>query len=125
MILYRSSVADFFVLKPCIRICSLDYTIFSHKSERTFIIFLARRYMTLLRNAYVITTSNVQRAIGDVKSIFCKINKDFCQFIFNFVHKVCVFSFLFTYFTYFEQCSNFVIGKLTPRSIRNRFRLIC
>ena len=24
MILYRSSVADFFVLKPCIRICSLD-----------------------------------------------------------------------------------------------------
>ena len=28
MILYRSSVADFFVLKPCIRICSLDYTFF-------------------------------------------------------------------------------------------------
>ena len=28
MILYRSSVAGFFVLKPCIRICSLDYTFF-------------------------------------------------------------------------------------------------
>ena len=59
--------------------------------------------------------TNVQRAIDDVKSIFCKINEDFCQFKFNFVHKVCVFSFFFTYYTYFEQCSNLVIGKLTPR----------
>ena len=42
--------------------------------------------------------TNFQRAIDDVKSIFCKINKDFCQFKFNFVHKVCVFSFFFTYF---------------------------
>ena len=50
--------------------------------------------------------TNVQRAIGDVKSIFCKINEDCCQLKFNFVHKVCVFSFFFTYFTYFEQCSN-------------------
>ena len=50
--------------------------------------------------------TNVQRAIADVKSIFCKINEDFCQFKFNFVHKVCVFSFFLTYFTYFEQCSN-------------------
>ena len=45
----------------------------------------------------------VQRAIDDVKSIFCKINKDFCEFKFNFDHKVCVFSFLLM-FTYFEQC---------------------
>ena len=43
--------------------------------------------------------TNVQRAIGDVKSIFCKRNEDFCQLKFNFVHKVCVFSFFFTYFT--------------------------
>ena len=56
--------------------------------------------------------TNVHRAIDDVKSIFCKINEDFCQFKVNFVHKVCVFSFFFTYFTYFEQCSNLVIGKL-------------
>ena len=69
--------------------------------------------------------TNVQIAIGDVNNIFCKINEDFCELNFNFVHKVCVFSFLFTCFTYFEQCSNLVIGKLRPRSIRNRFRLIC
>ena len=69
--------------------------------------------------------TNVQRAIGDVKGIFCKINEDFCWLKFNFFHKVCVFSFVFTYFTYFEQFSNLVIGKLTLRSIRNRFRLIC
>ena len=69
--------------------------------------------------------TNVQRAIGDLKSIFCKTNEDFRQLKFNFVDKVCVFSFLLTNFTYFEQCSNLVIGKLTPRSIRNRFRLIC
>ena len=68
---------------------------------------------------------NVQRTIEDVKSIFCKINEDFCQLKFNFVHKVCVFSFFFAYSTYFEQCSILVIGKLTLRSIRNRFRLIC
>ena len=67
--------------------------------------------------------TNVQRAIEDVKSIFCKINEDFCQFKFKFVHKVCVFSFFFAYFTYSGQCSNLVIGKLTLRSIRNRFRL--
>ena len=65
MILYRSSVADVFVLKPCIRICSLD---------------------------------KVQRAIDDAKRIFCKINEDFCQFKFNFVHKVCVFSFFYLYY---------------------------
>ena len=41
--------------------------------------------------------TNVQRAIDDVKSIFCKINEEFYQFEFNFVHKVCVFSFFFTY----------------------------
>ena len=35
-----------------------------------------------------------------------------------------MFSFVFTYFTYFEQCSNLVIRKLMPRSIRNQFRLI-
>ena len=29
MILYGSSVADFFVLKACIQICSLDLTIFT------------------------------------------------------------------------------------------------
>ena len=69
--------------------------------------------------------TNVQRAIDDIKGIFCEINKDFCQFKFNFVHKVCVFSFFFTYFTYFEQCSNLVIEKFKPRSIRNRFRLVC
>ena len=40
----------------------------------------------------------VQRANDDVKSIFCKINKDFCDFKFNFVHKVCVFSFFFYLF---------------------------
>ena len=33
--------------------------------------------------------TKVQRAIDDINSIFCKINKDFCQFKFNFVHKVC------------------------------------
>ena len=55
--------------------------------------------------------TNVKRAIDDVKSIFCKINEDFCQFKFIFVHKVCVFSFFFTYFTYFEQCSNLVIAQ--------------
>ena len=66
--------------------------------------------------------TNVQRAIDDVKSIFCKINDDFCQFKFNFVHKVGVFCFFFTYITDFEQCSILVIGKLTLRSIRNRFR---
>ena len=38
---------------------------------------------------------NVQRAIDDVKSIFCKINEDFCPFKINFVHKVCVFIFFF------------------------------
>ena len=47
--------------------------------------------------------TNVRRAIGDVKSIFYKINEDCCQLKFNFVHKVGVFSF---FFTYFEQCSN-------------------
>ena len=44
---------------------------------------------------------NVQRAIDDVKSKFCKINEDFCQFKFNFVHKVCVFSFFFYLFYLF------------------------
>ena len=67
----------------------------------------------------------IQRAIDDVKSIFCKIKEDFGEFKFNFDHKVCVFSFFLLIFTYFEQCSNLVIGKLMPRSIRNRFRLIC
>ena len=78
----------------------------SFVAERTFIFFLARRYVTLLCNAYVITSSqqtNVQRATDDVKRIFCKINEDFCQFKFNFVHKVCVFSFFFTYCTFLSS----------------------
>ena len=41
-----------------------------------------------------------------------------------FTRYVCLVSVLLI-FTFFEQCSNLVIGKLTPRSIRNRFRLIC
>ena len=39
--------------------------------------------------------TNVQRAIDDVKSIFCKINEDFCQFKFKFVQRyVCLVSVL-------------------------------
>ena len=45
--------------------------------------------------------TNIQRAIGDVKSIFCKINEDFCQLKFHFVNKVCVFSFFFFFFLFY------------------------
>ena len=126
MILYRSSVADFFVLKPCIRICSLEINHFFTLIATDVYNFLG----ATLRDAtsQCVRHHNKQtfrELLTTLKAYFVNLNEDFCQFKFNFVHKVCVFSFFFTYFTYFEQCSNLVIGKLTPRSIRNRFRLIC